>query len=254
MATNLIEIKGVHKEFNGVPALEDVSLDVVKGELLVLLGSSGSGKSTLLKMINGLVAPSAGSVKFAGKPVSSQDPVVLRRSLGYVFQQVGLFPHLTVSENVGLVIKLNGATKEQCTNRVNEVLEQVSLDPETFAGRFPAELSGGEQQRAGVARALATDPNCILMDEPFGAVDAITRDGLQQQVLQLMRDRARTIVFVTHDLFEALTLADRIAVLHQGRVEQVGTPREVMLHPATAFVRTLFERPFQQLRDIGLTP
>jgi osmoprotectant transport system ATP-binding protein len=252
MTAGLIEIRNVCKDYDGTTVLKNVSLDVERGELLVLLGSSGSGKSTLLKTINGLVEPSTGSVSFAGRPVSGQDPVELRRSLGYVFQQVGLFPHLSVFENVTLVLRLEGRTEEQCRERFNEVLKQVSLDPRIFADRFPSELSGGEQQRVGVARALATNPDCILMDEPFGAVDTITRDGLQQEVLQLKSDRERTIVFVTHDLFEALTLADRVAVLHQGRLEQVGTPREVMSEPATTFVRDLFERPLDQLRELGL--
>lgn len=253
MAASLIEIHEVSKTYDSTAALKNVSINIDKGELLVLLGSSGSGKSTLLKMINGLVVPTSGTVYFAGEAVTNRDPVKLRRSMGYVFQQVGLFPHLSVFENVSLVLGLQGASDEHCLHRVSEVLTQVDLDPEIFTNRFPSELSGGELQRVGVARALATDPDCILMDEPFGAVDTITRDGLQQEVLKLREGRERTIVFVTHDLFEALTLADRIAVLHEGRLEQIGSPREVMLEPATRFVRELFARPLDQLRELGLT-
>lgn len=253
MSAHLIEVRNVSRTYNGVVALQNVSIAIEEGELLVLLGSSGSGKSTLLKTINGLVEPTVGNVLFAGIPVADQDKVTLRRSLGYVFQQVGLFPHLSIFENVTLVLRLQGIEEDQCQRRFAEVLSQVSLDSETFAHRFPSELSGGEQQRVGVARALANDPDCILMDEPFAAVDSITRRELQQELLRLKKARPRTIIFVTHDLFEALTLADRVAVLHQGRLEQVGTPREVMSEPATAFVRDLFTRPLDQLQELGLT-
>ncbi len=175
------------------------------------------------------------------------DTVELRRSIGYVFQGIGLFPHMTVEENVSIVLRLLGTSPCRRRTRARELLELVELDPDEFHCRYPNELSGGQQQRVGVARALAADPAYLLMDEPFGALDAVTRDGLQQEVLRLKEKLGKTIVFVTHDIFEALTLADRIAVMHEGLLEQVGTAREILSAPATEFVRALFEKPAAQL-------
>jgi len=228
-------------------AVEDVSLSVADGETLVLLGSSGCGKTTTLKMINRLLAPTSGRIEVDGRDVLGQDPVELRRSIGYVFQGIGLFPHLTVAQNVAVVPRLLGWPKEKRRRRADELLELVGLPPDEFSGRLPAHLSGGQQQRVGVARALAADPAHLLMDEPFGALDALTRDSLQQELLDLRGRLGKTIVFVTHDIFEALTLGDRIAVLHQGRLEQVGTKEEVVGSPATGFVRALFAKPAKQL-------
>jgi len=228
-------------------AVRSLSLEVNEGETLILLGSSGCGKTTILRMINRLIEPSSGVVKVDGEDVSKQDPVSLRRTIGYVFQGIGLFSHYRVIQNVEIVPKLLGWTAARRRTRAFEVLELVGLPPKEFADRFPDELSGGQQQRVGVARALAADPRYLLMDEPFGALDAITRDALQQEVKSLCKRLGKTIVFVTHDIFEALTLADRIAVLHEGRLHQVGNSDEVLGKPATPFVRELFEKPARQL-------
>ncbi|NIM48401.1 MAG: ATP-binding cassette domain-containing protein [Gemmatimonadales bacterium] len=224
-------------------AVRDLSLEVREGETLVLLGSSGSGKTTALKMVNRLIEPTTGSITLDGQNVFDRDPVSVRRSIGYVFQGIGLFPHLTIQENVAIVPRLLGWASARRDRRALELLDLVGLPPYEYADRFPDELSGGQQQRVGVARALAADPDYLLMDEPFGALDALTRDTLEREVLNLKERLGKTIVFVTHDIFEALTLADRVAILHAGRLEQVGTKEEVLRHPASDFVRQLFEQP-----------
>lgn len=245
----MIRLQEVSKSFDGgaTDAVRGLSLDIADGETLVLLGSSGSGKTTTMKMINRLIEPTEGVIQVDGRDVTQQDPVQLRRSIGYVFQGIGLFPHMSIEENVGLVLKLLGRTPQQRRERARELLEMVGLPPDEYAGRFPQELSGGQQQRIGVARALAADPKYLLMDEPFGALDALTRDVLQQELLALKERLQKTIVFVTHDIFEALTVGDRIAVMHEGTLQQVGTKPEVLGKPATPFVRELFEKPAQQL-------
>lgn len=232
-------------------AVRDLNLNISNGEFLVLLGSSGSGKTTTLKMINRLIEPSSGSITIDGVNVCELDVIALRRSVGYVFQEIGLFPHMTIEENVGLVPNLMGWSYERRCKRAHDLLELVGLPPAQYAQRLPDQLSGGQQQRVGVARALAVEPQYLLMDEPFGAVDPLTRDNLQQQILQLHRQLKKTIVFVTHDIFEALTLGDRIAIFHSGNLEQVGTKAEILSTPATAFVRSLFEKPAQQLQLYG---
>jgi len=246
----VIALEKVCKSWDGGEtfAVRDLSLDVGEGELLVLLGSSGSGKTTTLKMINRLIDPTSGRILVDGSDVRDSDPVELRRSIGYVFQGIGLFPHMTIARNVEAVLRLLGWERRRRNARVKELLELVGLPADDFADRYPAELSGGQKQRVGVARALAADPAYLLMDEPFGALDAITRDALQQELAALRKQLAKTIVFVTHDLFEALALGDRIAVLHEGHLEQVGTADELLREPATPFVQALFERPAQQLR------
>ena len=245
----MIRLHAVSKTFDGgrSHAVRGLSLDVAEGETLVLLGSSGCGKTTTLKMINRLIDPTEGAIEVDGQNVLERDPIQLRRSIGYVFQGIGLFPHMSVERNVCVVPKLLGWPADRRRARARELLELVGLDPDTYAGRLPDELSGGQQQRVGVARALAADPAYLLMDEPFGALDAVTRDTLQQELLGLRERLGKTIVFVTHDIFEALTLADRIAVLHDGFLEQVGTKEELLGNPATAFVRDLFAKPAQQL-------
>ena len=246
----MIVYRNVTKSFDGgaTHALDDVSLDVRRGETLVLLGSSGCGKTTLLKLTNRLLDPTSGTVAVDGDDdVTTQNPIALRRKIGYVFQGIGLFPHMTVEENVAMVLRLQGQPRRPRRRRAHELLETVGLEPGDYARRFPGELSGGQQQRVGVGRALAADPAYLLMDEPFGALDALTRDTLQQEMLALCERLAKTIVFVTHDIFEALTLGDRIAILHAGRVEQVGTKEEVLASPATPFVRDLFAKPAEQL-------
>jgi osmoprotectant transport system ATP-binding protein len=244
----LIRLKHISKVFpNGTEAVRDLSLEIAEGETLVLLGSSGCGKTTTLKMINRLLEPTSGDIEVDSRSILEQNPVELRRSIGYVFQGIGLFPHMTVQENVEVVPRLVGWPSARRRRRALELLELVGLDPAGHASRLPEELSGGQQQRVGVARALATDPAYLLMDEPFGALDALTRDTLQQELLSLKEKLTKTIVFVTHDIFEALTLGDRIAILHEGGLQQVGTKEDVLGRPATPFVRELFEKPAKQL-------
>lgn len=241
----MIVLDSVSKSYDGGNsyAVSDLSLEVQDGETLVLLGSSGSGKTTTLKMVNRLIEPTSGSITVDGENVFDRDPVSVRRSIGYVFQGVGLFPHLTIQENVAIVPRLLGWSSARRDTRARELLDLVGLPQQEYAERFPDELSGGQQQRVGVARALAPDPHYLLMDEPFGALDALTRDTLEQEVLGLKERLGKTIVFVTHDIFEALTLADRVAILHAGLLEQVGTKEDVLRHPASDFVRELFEQP-----------
>lgn len=246
----MIRYEKASKSFdNGASfAVRDVTLSVADGETLVLLGASGCGKTTLLKMTNRLVEPSAGAIRIDGEDVSRIAPTSLRRRIGYVFQGVGLFPHMTVEENIAIIPKLLGWEKPQRTARARELLEMMDLDTASFAGRFPDELSGGQRQRVGVARALAGDPEYLLMDEPFGALDAVTRDSLQKELLRLKKRLTKTIIFVTHDIFEALALGDRIAVLNAGRLEQVGSKEELVKNPASEFVVELFAAPRAQLR------
>ncbi|MBN2161154.1 MAG: ATP-binding cassette domain-containing protein [Spirochaetes bacterium] len=246
----MIRLEHLCKTFDGGRsyAVNDVSLQVNQGETLVLLGSSGCGKTTTLKMINRLVEPTRGTVEINGTDVRDLDPVKLRRSMGYVFQGVGLFPHMTIAQNVEQVPRFLGWPPEKRNQRVREVLDLVELPTEVYGRRFPDELSGGQQQRAGVARALAADPDYLLMDEPFGALDALTREALQKEMLALKTRLKKTIIFVTHDMFEAMILGDRIAVLHEGRLEQVGTRKEIITEPKTPFVRELVSRPVRQVR------
>jgi osmoprotectant transport system ATP-binding protein len=213
----------------------------------VLVGPSGAGKSTVLKMINRLVPPSSGTVRVAGEDAARLRPEVLRRRMGYVIQSIGLFPHWTVERNIGAVPALLGWPRAKIRERVSELLELLQLEPGRFRAMYPHQLSGGQQQRVGVARALAGDPAVLLMDEPFGALDPITRDALQEELARLHRRNAKTIVFVTHDMEEALRLASRVAILDRGRLVQVGTPREVLSSPANDFVRDFVGR-----KDLGL--
>jgi len=245
----MIRLEDVSKSFDGGKtfAVLNLSLDIAEGETLVLLGSSGCGKTTTLKMINRLLELTDGRIEVDGRDIRDRDPVQLRRSIGYVFQGIGLFPHMTVEENVSIVLRLLGKSLSKRRERARELLSLVALDPDAYAKRYPRELSGGEKQRVGVGRALAADPSYLLMDEPFGALDALTREALQLEVLRLKEQLRKTIVFVTHDIFEALLLADRIAVMHEGRLQQVGTQKEIMNNPATDFVRGLFEKPAKQL-------
>ena len=214
----MIRLTHVYKTFDDGRsyAVKDLSFQVRKGETLVLLGSSGCGKTTTLKMINRLIEPTQGTVEVDGKDVMGRNPVELRRQIGYVFQGIGLFPHMTVEQNVEIVPRLLGWSSRSKRERMQELLNLVGLPADSFAQRFPDELSGGQQQRIGVARALAADPDYLLMDEPFGALDALTREALQQELLTLKKQLKKTIVFVTHDLHEALLLGDRIAILHEG--------------------------------------
>jgi osmoprotectant transport system ATP-binding protein len=233
----VITFDKVVKTYAGQVAVDHLSLEIKSGEIVILVGPSGCGKTTSLKMINRLIEPTAGTISIDDRDTRTYDVNDLRRSIGYVIQQVGLFPHHTVAENVATVPKLLGWTKQRTQARVEELLDLIGLPSKDYAGRLPSELSGGERQRVGVARALGADPNILLMDEPFGAIDPIARERLQNELLRLQRVVRKTIVFVTHDIDEAVKLGDRVALLSKGGVlEQFATPEELLAHPQNAFV------------------
>jgi osmoprotectant transport system ATP-binding protein len=236
----MIAIEGLRKRFPGAasPAVDGISLDVASGEVCVLIGPSGCGKTTTMRMINRMIDPDEGRIAIGGRDIAAVDPVELRRGIGYVIQQVGLFPHLTIAENVATVPRLLGWSAARIAQRVDDLLALVHMDPALYRTRYPRELSGGQKQRVGVARALAADPPLLLMDEPFGALDPLTRAALQDEFLRLLRELAKTIVFVTHDMDEALKLGTRIAVLRDGRVLQYDTPARLLAHPRDAFVES----------------
>lgn len=234
----MISLRGVSKVFgNGFTAVDKVSLEIKSGELVVLIGSSGCGKTTTMKMINRLIEPSSGQILIKGEDILKADPIELRRNIGYVIQEIGLFPHMTIAENIAVVPQLKKWSPDQIKKRIQELLELMGLDPDTTTKKYPNELSGGQRQRIGVARALAVDPPIMLMDEPFGALDPISREQLQDEFLKLQATVKKTIVFVTHDMDEAIKLADRIVVMHQGKVLQCASPREILRNPANEFVR-----------------
>ncbi|MGY1855718.1 ABC transporter ATP-binding protein [Modestobacter sp. SYSU DS0290] len=234
-----IRLDGVTKRYPGQdrPAVDEVSLEIPAGETVMFVGPSGCGKTTLLKMLNRLIEPTGGSIHLGEEDVTRQDPDELRRRIGYVIQAGGLFPHMTVGTNVGMVPRMLGWDKERVTARIDELLDLVGLDPEVYRDRYPKELSGGQQQRVGVARALAADPPVLLMDEPFGAVDPITRQRLQDELLRIQEELGKTIVFVTHDFDEAVKLGDKIVVFDVGaRVVQYDTPEAILAEPAEEYV------------------
>ena len=254
-ATVMIRLSGVGKRFDdGTVAVHDLDLEVLAGEMVVLVGPSGCGKSTTLKMINRLVEPSSGTIEIDGQDVTTADPVRLRRGIGYVIQQIGLFPHQRIVTNVMTVPLLYGESKAHARSRAVELLELVGLDPERYADRFPHQLSGGQRQRVGVARALAADPPVLLMDEPFGAVDPIVRVRLQEEFLRLQRELGKTVVMVTHDIDEAVKMGDRVAVFAEGgRLAQYGTPAELLGEPADEFVAD-FVGSEKSLRRLSVVP
>lgn len=221
------------------PAVDAVSFTVREGAICMLLGTSGSGKTTLLRMVNRLIDPTSGRILIDGKATTEQDPIALRRGIGYVIQQVGLFPHLTIEDNVRVVPSILGKSKRETATRVDELLNLVGLDPHEYRSRYPRQLSGGQQQRVGLARALAADPDVLLMDEPFGALDAITRARLQDELRHLQQAVHKTILFVTHDVEEAFKLGEQIVVMSEGRLMQEGSPVELLAKPANDFVRQL---------------
>jgi len=259
----LIELVKVSKTYPGSesPAVVDLNLAVREGEILVLVGPSGCGKSTTLRLINRMIEPTGGSIIFEGADVTKSDPNELRRHIGYVIQQVGLFPHRTIAENIGTVPRLLKWDRKRIKARVEEMLELVGMDPKTFGPRYPRELSGGQAQRVGVARALAADPDVLLMDEPFGAIDPITRDRLQNEFLRLQAELKKTIVFVTHDIDEAVKMGDRIAILReQSVIAQLDRPEVILTDPADDFVENflgsgaiLKTLTLSRVRDIDLS-
>ncbi|WP_340560260.1 ABC transporter ATP-binding protein [Streptomyces sp. GSL17-111] len=250
----MIRFERVTKRYpDGTTAVDDLSLDVAEGELVTLVGPSGCGKTTTMKMVNRLVEPTSGRVLLNGEDVAASDPVRLRRRIGYVIQQVGLFPHRTVLDNTATVPALLGASRTAARRRAAELLDLVGLDPAVHGGRYPDQLSGGQRQRVGVARALAADPPVLLMDEPFGAVDPVVREHLQNEFLRLQSEVRKTVLFVTHDIEEAVRLGDRIAVYGAGRVEQLDSPARILGAPATPYVAE-FVGADRGLKRLSVTP
>lgn len=221
--------------------LNEVSLTIKEGEFITILGNSGCGKTTMIKVINKLLDPVSGSVTVFGRNLNDVDPYELRRSMGYVIQQIGLFPHMTVEQNIGLLPRLLGWNQTRISERVTELLSLVRLDPELYRKRYPRQLSGGQQQRVGIARAMVCDPEVLLMDEPFGAIDEITRHELQEELLDIYHKLKKTILFVTHDVKEALNMGTRVLIMGSGEIQQFDTPSEIMLHPANEFVAKLVD-------------
>ena len=233
----MIQFKNVSKVFHGQTIIDDISFVIEDGEFVVLLGESGCGKTTTLKMINKLISPSSGTVEINGQDIGDADPIALRRRMGYVIQQIGLFPHMTVRENIEIIAKMNNKDKGRLEQNARRLMEMVNLDPDQFLDAYPSEMSGGQQQRAGVVRAFMTDPEIILMDEPFSALDPITRTQIQNALIDMQTALKRTIVFVTHDMDEAIRLADRICIMDKGKIVQFDTPENILKYPANDFVR-----------------
>jgi osmoprotectant transport system ATP-binding protein len=260
----MIHLDRVTKVYPGstVAAVEELTMDIAEGEILVLVGPSGCGKSTTLRLINRMIEPSGGNIYFDGEDVTDVNPDELRRRIGYVIQQIGLFPHQTIGQNIATVPKMLGWDKNRISQRVEELLDTVGLDPAQFRDRYPKELSGGQAQRVGVARALGADPAVMLMDEPFGAIDPITRDRLQNEFLRLQGELKKTIVFVTHDIDEAIKMGDRIAILGERSViRQIDTPERILAYPVDEFVddfigsgSTLKGLNFERVGDLKLRP
>ena len=236
-----VSFQNVKKQFAGAgyPALVNVSIDIEAGEFVTVLGSSGCGKTTFIKMVNRLYDPDSGTVRLFGEDVSEKDPVQLRRGIGYVIQQIGLFPHMTIKANISVIPNILKWDKTKIERKVDEMLSLVELAPDEFRDRYPAQLSGGQQQRVGLARALICDPKVMLLDEPFGAVDAITRENLQNELKRLHAGTDKTYIFVTHDFREAIKLGTKIIIMNQGRILQYDSPENVLSHPKDPFIEEL---------------
>lgn len=237
----MISLKDVTKKYDDFTAVDSISMNIKKGELMVILGPSGCGKSTTLRLINKMVPLTKGTIKVRDRNIDDIDDVDLRKSIGYVIQSIGLFPHMSVARNIGTVPNLLSWEKEIIENKINEMLRLVGLSPEKYKDKKPSQLSGGEAQRVGVARALASDPDIVLMDEPFGAVDPINRLRLQREFRQIQKSLNKTVLFVTHDVDEALLIADRICIMDHGKIIQIGSPEEIVLKPENDFVRKFFK-------------
>ena len=248
----MIELQHVFKSFSGLKVIDDVCLHIAQGEFTVILGSSGSGKSTLLKMMNRMVEHDSGQILFAGQEIRSFAPEDIRRRMGYAIQSVGLFPHWNVEKNIATVPRLLGWPKARIATRVEELMTLLQLDPSVYRSRFPHQLSGGQQQRVGVARALAANPDVLLMDEPFGALDPLTRAALQREMARIHKTLGKTIVLVTHDIDEALSLASRIVLIDKGRIVQHATPLQMLSQPASEVVSDFFGRDDVGIRLLGL--
>ena len=257
-----IRLENLSKRFPGQnePAVENLSMEIPKGEIVILVGPSGCGKTTTMKMINRIIEPTSGHIFLDGEDVTKVNPDHLRRRIGYVIQQIGLFPHQTIADNIATVPKMLGWEKKRISDRVDELLEMVGMDAGRYRDRYPKELSGGQRQRVGVARAMSADPDVMLMDEPFGAIDPITRDRLQNEFLRLQEEIKKTIIFVTHDIDEAIKMGDRIAILkEQSRIAQFDTPERILVNPADDFVADFIGRgaslkrlSLSRVRDVEL--
>ncbi|HWM06602.1 MAG TPA: betaine/proline/choline family ABC transporter ATP-binding protein, partial [Actinophytocola sp.] len=257
-----IRLDKLTKQFPGQaePAVDALSMEIPEGEIVIFVGPSGCGKTTTMKLINRIIEPSSGRIFLDDEDVTTTDPDQLRRRIGYVIQQIGLFPHMTIGENIATVPKLLKWDKDRIARRVDELIETVGMDPEAYRNRYPKQLSGGQRQRIGVARAMSADPDVMLMDEPFGAIDPITRDRLQNEFLRLQAEIKKTIVFVTHDIDEAIKMGDRIAILREGsHIAQYDTPERILVDPADDFVADFIGRgpslkrlSLSRVRDIEL--
>ncbi len=251
MSQTHICFEDVTRRWGQTQVLRGINLNIARGELVVLLGSSGCGKTTTLKMINRLIEPSSGRVLIDGEDIAGKDPIALRRQIGYVIQEAGLFPHMTVARNVAMVPQLLGWDAGRIQKRVDALLDMVGLPSGQFRGRLPGELSGGQRQRVGFARALAAEPGIMLMDEPFGALDPLTRDHLQDEFKAIQKDLGLTAVMVTHDMTEALLLGDRIAVMDKGQILQCDAPAAILANPANDFVAQLLQTPRRHAERLG---
>lgn len=248
MATEtIISFQEVSKVYNEKTVVDQVSLAIQKGEFITILGTSGSGKTTILKMMNRLIEPTSGKILFEGEDLSQLDPVSLRRRVGYVVQQIGLFPHMTIGENIATVPKLLKWNQAEINARVKELMNLIQLPYEEYSNRYPKELSGGQQQRVGVARALAANPDVVLFDEPFGAIDAITRSSLQEELRNIHRQLGdKTFIFITHDIYEAFRLGSRVLIMDEGKICQFDSPEQIIQSPQGAFVANLIETVKEQ--------